>query len=268
MQFYGEMLDLSRQENYPRGVAVATHNMGLVAFASGDLERARKLHEDALDLDRKDGNRFSLLNSLNSLSMVLIQTGDIYRATMYMQEQLEIGQEDGIEVGVALFALVATYNGQFDLAAQMLGANAAAAEQIGSLLYGSSLANRVFDPVMETLQDALGEAEMARQFAIGRELDYAGQVEIARAVVAVVLNQETTAPPVPVEQVPTPSHDLSPRELEVLRELAKGGTNQDIANALFISVPTVKVHVRSILTKLNLTSRTAAAAWAITNGLN
>jgi len=52
-----------------------------------------------------------------------------------------------------------------------------------------------------------------------------------------------------------------------LRLLATGSSNRAIGETLFISVPTVKVHVRSILTKLGLESRTAAAAFAIQNQL-
>ncbi|MDQ2684127.1 MAG: LuxR C-terminal-related transcriptional regulator [Chloroflexota bacterium] len=267
-QIYSEMLELSRQEGYARGIAVATHNLGLVSFASGDIERALALNEEALELDRSAGNRYSLLNSLNSLAMVLIQAGEIERAAGYMKEQLEIASSENLDIGVALFALVATYNGQYATATQMMGANAAVAEQAGSRLYGSSLADRVFDPVMDTLQEALGEAEFARNLAIGRTLEYEKLVESARDVLSVILEGEPASGPAPVQPVSTPQHDLSPRELEVLRELAKGGSNSDIADTLFISVPTVKVHVRSILTKLNLSSRTAAAAWAIQNGLN
>ncbi|MBX3070645.1 MAG: AAA family ATPase [Thermomicrobiales bacterium] len=60
---------------------------------------------------------------------------------------------------------------------------------------------------------------------------------------------------------------LTGREREVLGLLAGGSSNRDIAAALFISVPTVKVHVRSILTKLGVESRTAAASFAIRSGL-
>lgn len=60
---------------------------------------------------------------------------------------------------------------------------------------------------------------------------------------------------------------LSPRELEVLRLLAEGLTNAQIAERLFISQRTASTHVRHIFDKLDVTSRSAAVAWAIRTGL-
>ena len=60
---------------------------------------------------------------------------------------------------------------------------------------------------------------------------------------------------------------LSPRELDVLRLVVDGRSNQEIATALFISRPTVANHVASILSKLGVDSRTAAATWAVRQGL-
>ena len=60
---------------------------------------------------------------------------------------------------------------------------------------------------------------------------------------------------------------LSDRECEVLRHLAEGLSNQDIADTLFISLHTVKVHVRNIFDKLGTQSRTAAAAKGRSLGL-
>lgn len=62
--------------------------------------------------------------------------------------------------------------------------------------------------------------------------------------------------------------ELTPRELEVLRELATGATNQEIADRLVITDNTVKVHVRNILAKLDLPNRRAAADFARRHGLN
>jgi DNA-binding NarL/FixJ family response regulator len=62
-------------------------------------------------------------------------------------------------------------------------------------------------------------------------------------------------------------HLLTPRELDVLRLVATGRSNREIADALFISVPTVKRHLTTILSKLGLPSRSAATAFAHTHGL-
>jgi DNA-binding NarL/FixJ family response regulator len=56
---------------------------------------------------------------------------------------------------------------------------------------------------------------------------------------------------------------LSPREREVLSLVAEGLTNREIARRLFISDVTVKVHVRHILEKLGVRSRTEAAVYAV-----
>ncbi len=61
--------------------------------------------------------------------------------------------------------------------------------------------------------------------------------------------------------------EVTPRELEVLRLLAEGLTNKQIAERLVVSEHTVHRHVTSILRKLGLTSRTAAAAYATRHGL-
>ena len=61
--------------------------------------------------------------------------------------------------------------------------------------------------------------------------------------------------------------DLSPREDEVLQLVAKGATNKEIADALFISENTVKTHMQSIMEKLHLANRSQAAAYATKKGL-
>ena len=60
---------------------------------------------------------------------------------------------------------------------------------------------------------------------------------------------------------------LTRREMDVLREIAKGSTNQEIAKQLYLSENTVKYHVHSILQKLGLPSRRAAAIFAKEHGI-
>jgi len=77
--------------------------------------------------------------------------------------------------------------------------------------------------------------------------------------VAARLMQEFSAPrpdEAPVEQ-------LTPREMEVLRLIARGKSNKEIADALIVSEKTVKTHVSNILSKLHLADRTQAAIYAL-----
>ncbi len=64
------------------------------------------------------------------------------------------------------------------------------------------------------------------------------------------------------------AHDeLTEREMEVLRLIAKGKSNQEVADELFIGVKTVKFHVTNILAKLGVEDRTQAAIYAYKHGL-
>jgi DNA-binding NarL/FixJ family response regulator len=62
-------------------------------------------------------------------------------------------------------------------------------------------------------------------------------------------------------------HDLSDRELTILRALAQGLTNKEIGRELWVSEQTVKFHLRNIYAKLGIRSRTEAVRYAITHGL-
>ncbi len=61
--------------------------------------------------------------------------------------------------------------------------------------------------------------------------------------------------------------ELTNREVDVLKEIAKGKSNKEIASSLFITEKTVKTHVSNLLSKLELTDRTQAALYAVKNKL-
>lgn len=71
----------------------------------------------------------------------------------------------------------------------------------------------------------------------------------------------------PAVKAHAPEDDLTERETEVLRFIARGLSNQEIAQQLVVSEATVHTHVSRILTKLNLNSRTQAALYALRKGL-
>jgi NarL family two-component system response regulator LiaR len=66
---------------------------------------------------------------------------------------------------------------------------------------------------------------------------------------------------------PESPEELTERETEILKRVARGQANKEIASALFVGEGTVKGHISSILRKLRVKSRTQAALYALRSGL-
>jgi len=112
--------------------------------------------------------------------------------------------------------------------------------------------------------------------ALGYILKDSGPLELVQAIHRVHQGQPSLEPSIalkvlqelshPAQQPPTPD-PLSEREMEVLRLLAQGKSNREIAEQLVIAELTVRTHVSNILGKLHLASRTQAALYALKEGL-
>lgn len=95
------------------------------------------------------------------------------------------------------------------------------------------------------------------------------QALVTSAESTVALDQEEVEETVPDARPPSETTiglaRLSPRERDILREIARGSSNKGIARTLQIAETTVKIHVQHIFRKLNLTSRVQAAIFAVTD---
>jgi DNA-binding NarL/FixJ family response regulator len=98
-----------------------------------------------------------------------------------------------------------------------------------------------------------------------RALDQ-GEMAVSRLMMSHVLGEFSRSNPT-LADANGQLDKLSPRELEVLRELETGATNLEIARHLFLSENTVKHHVRSIFDKLALSNRSQAARFARLHGM-
>ena len=109
--------------------------------------------------------------------------------------------------------------------------------------------------------------------AIGYLLKDVSADELAQAIRAAHAGRATLSPEAAqalvhaAAQPPTPGHDLTERERDVLALLVEGLSNTQIADKLVVSPSTIKSHVSHILAKLGVASRTEAAALAVRHGL-
>lgn len=95
----------------------------------------------------------------------------------------------------------------------------------------------------------------------------AGDAQLSPAVTKRLLDQVARRLPSAVQRDTDSLDELTEREREVLRLLAVGMSNAEIAAALVVSEPTVKTHVSSVLSKLGLRDRVQAVIYAYENGL-
>jgi NarL family two-component system response regulator LiaR len=116
--------------------------------------------------------------------------------------------------------------------------------------------------------------------AIGYVIKDAAKDELVKAVrsaakgetlistsVARKLIDEMTEPAAKKKKKAEGFENLSQREVDVIKLMAKGHNNRQIADLLYISEHTVKVHIRNIFRKIDVTDRTNAVLWAIDRGL-
>jgi non-specific serine/threonine protein kinase len=117
--------------------------------------------------------------------------------------------------------------------------------------------------MVASMRTALGNDAFQAAWAAGRALSLEQTVAEALAATDDLISGAIGSQP----SLVAPDAGLTPRETEVLRLLAQGSTDREIADALSISPRTAEKHVRAILGKLDVPTRTAAATFAIRNGL-
>ena len=105
------------------------------------------------------------------------------------------------------------------------------------------------------------------QLVAGIHAVASGDALLAPSVTRRVIEEFVRRPPSSVRTLPPKLGELTPRELEVLKLIARGRSNAEIARELFVSETTVKTHVGHVLMKLDLRDRVQAVVLAYESGL-
>ncbi len=241
-----------------------TYHLGVVAHGRGEAGRARRLWEETLAEARARGELVFVAWCLELLGLLAAEQGDLRGAAAALGERLAVGRSvlhrhHRGEL-LATLAVLGDACGQVEAAARLLGAaETAEAAQHFDPPVGLACARAA-----ERLRQALGAAAYERALAAGRGQGPEAVEADARAVLdaAAASGAAETARPDPAD-----AHGLTPRERDVLRLLVEGCSDREIAEALGLRYRTVTSYVRNILTRLDVTSRTAAATYAVRHGL-
>jgi non-specific serine/threonine protein kinase len=257
-----EALALFRAQGDAGHVAAMLFSLGTVAWRQGDPRRALALHEEALAISRDLRIAWLEAGALASMADAATDLGDHQRAAVLYRESLPAVWEGGDRrafAGIlAGFAGLVAACGQPERAARLCGAAAALLDAVGATMpaFGRTNVERATAAARAGLDEAAFLAAVA-----------AGRAMTATQVLAEV-EADLPLPPAPPRPAnggrrgPGAPLGLTPREVAVLRLLAEGLSDREIAAALSISPRTASGHVTHLLAKLGVESRTAAAAYA------
>jgi predicted ATPase/DNA-binding CsgD family transcriptional regulator len=225
----------------------------------GDAERATTALEEALALFEELGDGWWIGTTLDSLGHVSRKLGDYPLALARYQQSMtgmaEQGDPHGIAIELACVAQTLIASGRLFKAVRLIGAAQAIADRLGV-----AEMPRGYEQDVATARSILSDQAYAEAFDAGRALTMTEAMAEAYAIEPESLAAQRRSP------APDGTLGLSPRELDVLRLVAQGLTDPEVAERLYISRRTVNTHLTSIYTKLGVSSRTAAARIAIERG--
>jgi DNA-binding CsgD family transcriptional regulator len=254
-----EGLDLCRTLADRRGIAFMLFGLGYIQLSQNRYAAAQTALKESLGLLRPLDDQRSLSMCLNGLAEVALHGRDSKTARVFGEEAIhtlsEVGDTWFLAFSLDGLAAVVGAERQAVLAARLFGAAEALRESIQAPL--PPVRQGQYRRQVAAIKERLGEPAFAAAWASGRGI-----------TLEQIIGALAAAPPATAAaSMHTGPDNLTAREVEVLRQLAAGLTSAQIAAKLIISPTTVNTHLRSIYSKLNLSSRSAATRYAIEHHL-
>jgi predicted ATPase/DNA-binding CsgD family transcriptional regulator/DNA-binding XRE family transcriptional regulator len=267
-----EGLTIAEETNYKIASAIGFYLLGRFAFVQGELTKARSQLEESLSLFRSVGEQHRAAHVLSYLGRVALLEGGEAEAYTLCKDSVALFRQakdaEGIVYCLQGFGGMVARQGKPVWAGRLWGA---AASLLGTskphppllLPFERTSAERAdYERMVSAVRTQVSEKAFAKAWAEGCKMtpEQALAIQEQTLVSDQLHTSEKTKPH--KGRMPPPPPGLTRREGEVLRLIAQGLSNTQIAEVLVISPRTVDAHLRSIYSKLNLASRHAAMRYA------
>jgi ATP/maltotriose-dependent transcriptional regulator MalT len=262
-----ELMELKPQLKSRNTLAYLLVLEGMLAVGQGDVERSVELHEESLVLFREIEDTQGIITCLGHLGLLAWIQTDYEKALLLLRESLRLGWEADYKAAIqtCLYGLagVAACLEQPVRAARLWGGVEGMQEAYGVHPTPETLSVTDYERHLTIARSKLGDEEAfaaawaeGKAMALGQAIEYALSEEVERDAPTLVAVPEQ---PPPADE---PTERLTTREQEVALLVGRGLTNRQIAQELSISEHTVANHVRKILKKLGLRSRTQISSFS------
>jgi predicted ATPase/DNA-binding CsgD family transcriptional regulator len=250
--FHEQALAAFRVLGSPQEIAREIAFTGWACFAEGQRDEAGELFQEALDAARSLNDRWLTALALAGLIRLEPEGGDRQAVRERALEALSICAELDEKFLAAMclvgIALLLEPGPQLAL---LLGATEGLLDGVGARF--PKLHQREHTRAWSAVTVAMLPSALAERHAQGRRLTLEETVDASRSALADVVAGSRSR--------------LTVREADVLRLVASGLTNGEVAGALVVSERTVHAHMRSIFRKLEVTTRSGATRYAVEHGL-
>jgi DNA-binding CsgD family transcriptional regulator len=243
--------------------------LGQIALGQGDVVKVQALLQESLAFFRAQGYRREIAEALAALGQVAAVQQDYATGYALYEEGLLIARKADSKCNVASclegLAGVLAAQGELPRSARLWGAAESLRDAIGAPI--PPVYRPAYERSVTTARAQFGEKAFAAAWAEGRTMPLE-QVLAAQEPVTMlppIPAEPAAAPPVP--KALTYPDGLTAREVEVLRLVAQGLTDAQVAEKLVISTRTVNSHLKAIYGKIGVSSRSAATRYAIEHTL-
>jgi predicted ATPase/DNA-binding CsgD family transcriptional regulator len=244
--------------------AVPLKNLGHLSRLRGALAEARRYMEESLAIAQDRQLYWSTAEGLAGLGEIATAEGNYEQAAALLIDALNryyaLGDQLCVLTTVTDIGIAAVACGRLEAASRLFGADATLREPLGLHVWCGQAPE--YERAVEMARSSLSAKAFEAAWTAGQRLSLT-EVVSAALEEAEAIRSVAGAP----KGISPSKTGLSSREQEVIRLVAAGRSDQEIAEQLFISRRTATTHVSNILTKLNLDNRAEAAAWAVRHEL-